>query len=281
MPASTDAAVVENGTQLRAVSRHRAFLYVPRTHTLSLTGARTPDFTVADQALGDDFDVYLMHRVHIKAPTAAAHPVQYNITSGTIGRTPSEPGSASKFDIRWLADLREIMPGTDTLSATCDPRLTALPDLANTVAGVLELDSGRILANFPCVNAGEQRFDRPSGPPIERLFACEFVNEIEYPDSTTQATIAITSLDGDVEADVTVTWGSESVLNIRLGHDTLDEIVEVAKNRCLGPADAGTADDDFELHYRVISNPPASGRPVPVATGGQTRHNGCLMAMVK
>lgn len=279
MPASREAGVEIDGTTPRAVSRHRPFIYVPRAHVAPSTAARVADFTVTDKKLLTDCDVYLMDRVHVVVTPQATNPLRYNVTNGTIGTSPTQPGSAPKADIRWLADMRTILPLTAQLQVTCDPRQTAMPNLAQAVAGVVEIQRGTLLANFPCANAGPQMFTPPV-PPLQRLFACEFINELEYPDTTTEVTLAITSLDGNIEPDVTVTWGTKNIVDIRIGHDTLDEIVEVATYRCLGPASAGTADNDFELHYRILANVPASGRPVPVATGGQTRHNGCLSQMV-
>lgn len=282
MPASPAADIAVDGPDTRAISRHRFFLYAPKEHVMKSTSARVPDFVVRDAKLSTDCEVYLMNRVHVKASRLSVNPLRYNITPGSIGMSSGQPGAANKADIRWYADMREILPGVDQLSATVDPRVTALNQLATSVAGVFELDSGRILANYPCANAGPQTFNRPGGQgPLQRIFAPEFVNELVYPDSVTQVTLEITSLDGDVEPDVTLTWGSSSVIDVRAGNDAVDEIVEIAKNRCGGPVTGTTTDNDFELHYRLLSNAPAAGRPVPVATGGQTRHNGCLGAMVR
>ncbi len=264
-----------------AISRHSPFVYVPRPNFLRELPStdpnvppeilRTPDFSVNDRHLGE-CDVFLFDRASVVFDSSAEPPFRYHLTGAVIGERPKK--DEDKSDVRWISDMREIVTGA-TLDADCDPRVSTPVD-TERVAAVVQLSRGVLSANFPCEQTGLQRIVLPDGGEIRRTFASEFIVTMQYPDGTDPVRLQINRITGNPQDDLMITWGASDLVRIRMGNDTLDEIVRLPKDDCT-PMNTLPTDHDFELHYAISTNVPPESRPLPtVATGGEIRHNGCL-----
>lgn len=261
------------------ISRHTPFLYVPRANlafptTDPPTVFRSPDFTVNDVKLGT-CDIFLFDRAEVRFDETATPPVRYHVTGAVIDERPDS--DAEKKDMRWLPDLRDILPEA-SLDPAIDPRVSNPVD-TNKVAAVVRLTRGVLTANFPCEPAALQEIPLPDGSVMRRTFACEFIVTMEYPDTTESVLLEIKRITGNPQPDVMLQWGDRDVIDVRMGNDTLDEVVRLAKNDCIPPVIAET-DQDFELHYSIATNVPPGPPPLPkLPSGGEFRFNGCVGLM--
>lgn len=266
-----------------AISRHSPFLYVPRANLIPMLPTadprepvvfRLPDFAVNDVNHGT-CDVFLFDRADVRFDEAATPPVTYHVTGAVIDERPDS--DEEKPDVRWLPDLRDILPDA-RLDPAIDPRVSNPVD-TDKVAAVVRFTRGIITANFPCEPAALQEIPLPGGSVLRRTFACEFIVTMEYPDTTQRILLQINRISGNAQPDVMLKWGDSDVIHVRMGNDTLDEIVRLAKDDCTPPAIIET-DHDFELHYSISTNVPAGPPPLPkLPSGGEFRFNGCLGLM--
>jgi hypothetical protein len=277
MPAARTLGLTHDKTE--QVALHHAFIYVP---TANLRDPPDSTFSVDDEKFGH-CDVYLID--HVRVVVHPTPPEPKIVHAVTVLRVQNRPGSrdiAPEWDARWLADLREILP--DHAVLLVDPRASS--DVSAAVAMIVEFPAGTITANFPCKTVQPQEFRiSPDADPIgePRVFACEFIVTMEYPDDTTVVKLVLSPLSKDIPidgisaAELELVWGSEPTLEIRIGNDTLDEIVALRGiARCNTRETPRASDNDFDLHYLLLDVPNTTPRPRPFNGDHQTMHNGCV-----
>lgn len=283
MPAARDKerSVKDNDGEIR-IGRHHAFIYAPVS---IIAAAPEPTFPVDDEKFGL-CHVYLIDHARLTFDPPPSNKITHYRSEFDIGVRPGPAGVASEGDIRWLLDMRDLMPADScTLKPSVDPRR---PEVEESVSAVVELAGGTIRANFPCKTVQPQSF-RPKPlvqqEPQERVIATEFVVEMEYPDETATVTLnavplrsnaAVLGLPG---SKLTMRWGARPEIDLRIGNDTVEEIEALQTiKRCNSRPIPVDRDNDFALHFNllnIVGDPP---RPLPFNGTQQTQHNGCATA---
>ena len=186
-------------------------------------------------------------------------------------------------DCRWIPDAREVVPGHDTLRPSVDPRNARI---GKEVSLIVELNSGIIKAHMPCQNAQPRVFNQPSGFAGPRVMASEFYCDVEYPDEATTVKLAFSQLNpleelqGLTVRELVLQFGRSQMIEVRVGNDTMDEIVEMRSPARCDIADLPNApDNDFDLHYNLLTAGPI--RPLPLNGPRTSEHNGCVGYMAK
>jgi len=276
---------------------HFAFLYVP-VAVLAEPIPR-PVYCVDDEKLGR-CNIYFVDNARVVLDPPPLGHLKYFIdhyeNSGHPKDIKERPGSddvASEHDIRWLPDIRDIFPDNADLDAAADPRSRII---GKQVAMVVELPAGTLKANFPCKSVQPKTFDgfkqKHAHKPKPRVYANEFVLEMQYPSRTEDVRLKLTSLrptapiSGLDKRGLILEWKGEQTIELRMGNDTASEIVDLqSMRRCDArsrrtldgkPKPLPILDNDFDLHYDVLAIPSKLGRPVPHNGPHQTKFNGCV-----
>jgi len=198
------------------------------------------------------------------------------------------PGSddvAPADDIRWLADIRDILSKPAPLKATANP---AAASVGPEVAAVVNLDGGTLRANFPGDTVYPRPFMDKKGnvvPDFQRALADEFIIDISYPKETEQVTLLFQELrEGTLAGgppNLVLKWpDGETTLELRMGNDPKDEVRRLGTTdrfdpvRQIGPV-LKPRDDDFDLHYNLLKIPDKVGRPLPQNDIHQCDFPGC------
>ena len=202
---------------------------------------------------------------------------------------PGSDNVAPPDDIRWLADIRDLLSESAPIKKTANP---AEPYLGKEVAAVVNLDGGELKANFPCASVAPKTFkDGKTGktvPGLRRVLADEFIIDIPYSEDTDWITLEFLPLRKGTPIKepkkLLLSWPKrEKVLVVRMGNDTKDEVRRLdTPERCdpvrrTGPV-LKPRDDDFDLHYNVLKIPADTGRPLPQNDIQQCDFNGCKPA---
>lgn len=264
----------------QAIPQHKAFVYVLERYVVS---PPNPADVLTDAATGETVLVY--HLDHARAhfdPIPASPPRYFTDAGKPILERPGSSDVASAQDIRWMADLREIVPAANGFAPGCDP---SQPITADTLAMIVDVQSGIFKSNFPCATvqpqvffAGLTRLDIR-----RRVYPQEFTVEMTYPAGSgdirlvfepLRAGIAMTGVDG---GELVLRWQNDRI-DLRIGNDTTREISAIAdRTRCDLPTESGPPmPNDFVLHYNTVNLHPALARPVPLRGTLHTEHNGCL-----
>jgi hypothetical protein len=201
------------------------------------------------------------------------------------------PGSddvAPPYDIRWLADLRDILAEPSPVKTTASPTATSI---SKDVAAIVDLDGGLLTANFPCDSVHPRSFVDAQGkvvPGRRRALASEFIIDIPYPLETDRITLRFqdlrsgTPMDGPKE--LVVLWPrKETQLVVRIGHDTKNEVRRLNTPQRFDPVrETGPVlkprDEEFDLHYNLLQISPGIARPVPQNDPHQCGREGCKPA---
>jgi hypothetical protein len=241
---------------------------------------------------GDDSDfIYFFRnaRVRVDPGPQPKIPIKYTIDpTKPLDERPGSDDVAAADDIRWLADIRDIV-SKPSLKNTADP--TGKTDPGEDVAAVVNLDGGTLSANFPCDSAQPKTFADQQGkvvPGLRRVLATEFVIETKYPYDTASVIIWFEPLRESTRVTgpekLVLKWSDgDSPLVVRMGNDTEDEAPRLnTPDRCEPPRqDTGPLlkprDDDFDLHYNLLEIP-GGVRPLPQNDPHQTRFDGCKPA---
>lgn len=279
MPATQDESIETGET----TGRHHAFIYAPVASIAA--DAPSPARRVDDEKFGL-CHVYLIDHARLTFDPAPTNPIRHYISKRDIGVRPGSKEVAPEGDVRWLLDMRDLMPDDSyKLKPTADPRQS---EVEESVSTIVELAGGTIRANFPCKTVQPQTFlPAPAVPQKvpERVIATEFIVEMQYPDDTSTVTLAATPLrstaavSGLPGSKLTLRWGARREIDLRLGNDTGDEIDALQTiKRCNSRPRPVRVDNDFALHFnllQIVGNPP---RPLPFNGSQQTQHNGCAGA---
>lgn len=268
----------------RIVARHQAYLYVPDQN---LDDVPEPAMLLRDQKLGL-CNVYLMDHARLSFDRTPLNPLRYFVDADrpVKGRPDDDDAMlAPRNDSRWVPDSTELFPDGATLRADVDPR----HDITNgKVTMVVHLKGGLIEANHPCSTAQPRTF-QPAQVQIEaRSLAPELTVTMEFPDDTQSIKLLVKTLDPGEEvsgltvSELKLSWRSNNVMQLRIGNDTLDEIVAMrGESRCAPVVDLPMAEAEFDLHYDLLDIQPAMVPPLPTRGGGQGDVGGCVGVRVK
>jgi hypothetical protein len=273
-----------------AIPDHFPFVKVARSQ---LVQPPQPAETIIASEGGEHL-IYFFHdaRVVIKNPPEPRTSLKY-FTDPEERPLSDRPGSdnvAPADDIRWLADIRDILSEPAPLKKTADP---SAPYVAGKeVAAVVDLNGGELKANFPCATVAPKTFkDAITGKTVaglRRALADEFFIDIKYSEDTYQITLQFLPLRKGTQAkapkELVLAWRrGETLLVVRMGNDTKDEVRRLDKLerfdpvRRIGPV-LKPRDDDFDLHYNFLKIPKGAGRPLPQNDIQQCDFNGCKPA---
>jgi hypothetical protein len=186
------------------------------------------------------------------------------------------PGSddvAPPNDIRWLADIRDILSEPVPLKKTAKPLATNIGD---EVAAIVNFEGGTWKANFPCDSVHPVTFMDEKGsvvPGSKRVLADEFMIDIPYPADTERVTLSFQDLKKGKSMtgpeELVLKWpDKETLLLVRMGNDTKNEVRRLdTPDRCdpvrqIGPVLKPRV-DDFAFHYNLLEIPAGVGLPLP------------------
>lgn len=268
------------------IEPHFPFVFVPESF---LEGPPEPDEQIEDEKLGT-CNIYFLKDVRVTFDPTPEEKLHYHIDrEHDLGERPGSDDVADENDIRWLADIRALLPPDQA-----PPRTS--PDAPGPeVAAVVELTGGTLKARFPCKSVQPQTFravGRPTVPGIKRVLASEFFIEMKYPEATDHVNLQIRPLrmdapTTDISLRLTLRWPKKvGELVVRMGNDTKPEArLAASPKRCdarvRSPEDAPILkprDDDFFLHYELLNVPENGVRPLPQAGPHQTGGDGCKPA---
>lgn len=261
------------------VGRHHAYVYVPDN---VLGTVPEPAILVRDEKLGL-CNVYLIDRARISFGTTPENELAYfrdPANRPVKGRPNSaNPGIAPPNDSRWLPDVNEVFPKPVRLRGDVDPRKAITND---KVSMVVEVTGGLIEASHPCNTNQPRTFVPPlvSIPP--RIMTSELTVTMKFRDDATSILLKIARLDpnerfsGLPGSGLELFWRTDTI-HLRIGNDTLDEIVAIRNSsRCAPPPHLPKQDADFDLHYDLLAVEPSSDLPLPTRTGDQGDIGGCV-----
>jgi hypothetical protein len=270
------------------VDPHFPFVYVPES---LLTGQISePAERVDDEKLGR-CNIYYLENARVVFDPTPPEALRYYIDEDhDLGERPGSDDVAREDDIRWLADLRDVLP-PEHLPLKSDVNAPG-PE----VAAIVELTGGTLKARFPCKSVHPQTFRAAGGKPIpglKRVLASEFSIDMKYPESTATVKLQLRPLRSDASMtgislnELTLRWpAAGGPLTVRMGNDTKPETrLTTSVERCNarvrsvdGKPLLKPRDDDFFLHYELLKVPEQAARPLPQAGPHQTLGDGCKPA---
>jgi len=258
------------------VSRHHAYVYVPQKNLQDSSGAA---LSITKKVNNVDVvsNVYLVDHARITLDTVPNNKVKYfqDPTKPVKGHH-SDPGVAPPKDSRWVPDTREIFGSVVKL------KVNPKNNVSDVVSMVVELSGGSIESDHACNSSQKRKFEPEIAVVEERIMNPDTVVIMEFPDATTTVTLKASKLDpgnqliGLPATGLVLVWGGSQEIVIRMGNDTLDEIVIVDTNRRCAATPVDRRDNDFDLHYEILDIPANSVRPIPVFGGGHGDFGGCV-----
>lgn len=275
------------------IDPHSPFVYVP---ALALGGdVPLPAEAVVDDKLGPCNIYFFDHARVVFDPPPKPGITYFTDPTRPLKERPGSDDVAPEHDIRWLMDVRQVLPDAK-LKAAADPSATAL---GPEVAAVVELGGGVLKANFPCKTAQPKTFRDRKGGRVEgfkRVLAAEFFIEMRFDENTPAVALRLEPLrgpDGErpagIAGDVLILrWGDRTTIDLRIGNDTRPETrALVSFKRCdvrtrdvNGQPVAVPRDDDFDMHYDLLDIP-GGIRPLPQNGPHQTQFDHCSPAAVR
>jgi hypothetical protein len=276
------------------IPEHFPFVRVARS---LLVDPPDPSETVILSEGGEHF-IYFFRDARVvihSTPKSETPPLVYFVDpkKRPLADRPGSDNVAPPDDIRWLADIRDILSEPAPLKKTANPTEAYLGE---EVAAVVNLDGGKLTANFPCATIAPKTFkDAKSGKTVaglRRVLADEFIIEIPYSEDTDGITLEFQQLrkgkpvnEATRLKELVLDWPkSEALLVVRMGNDTKDEVRRLdTPGRFDGMRRTGPLlkphDDDFDLHYNFLKIPKDAGRPLPQNDIQQCDFNGCKPAV--
>jgi hypothetical protein len=277
----TDAAFVMMAANVRkspAIPDHFPFVHVAAS-LLADPDLRPSETIVAGEG-GEHFIFYFRHaRVVIDPQPKPGIDYFIDPEGRPLAERPGSMDVAPPEDIRWLADLRDLLSAPSPVKT-----------ISADVAAVVNLDGGLLKANFPCDSVHPRSFVDAAGKIVDgvrRTLASEFIIEIPYPKETDRITLGFQPLRDGIPMEgpneLVLLWPKKATeLVVRMGHDTKDEVCRLNTPERFDPVrETGPVrkprDDEFGLHYNLLTRP--QGRPVPVNTPHQCGREGCKPAI--
>lgn len=266
---------------------HFPFVHVARS--VLAEPPMPPDETVIVSEGGEHFIYFFQDaRVVIQSESKPTTGINYYIDpkGHPLAERPGSDNVAPPDDIRWLADIRDILSKPAPLKKTSDPVQQYLGD---EVAAVVDLPGGVLKANFPCATVSPKMFkDGTTGkvvPGLQRVLADEFFIDIPYAEDVDRITLEFQQLRESTPVNkpekLVMVWPEgKKLLVVRMGNDTKSEIRRLdTPERCDPVRQTGPVlkprDDDFDLHYNFLDIPKGVGRPVPQNDVRQCSVDGC------
>jgi hypothetical protein len=296
MAANVDKKRGKRGKQINdwgiEIAEHFPFVSV---NCLGLDNPPAPDDGPGRHNGGDCIYYFRDARVKIEPPR---RPKKIRLEYFTDPTKPlaDRPGSddvAPPDDIRWLADIRDILQiesKPPQLKKTADPNATYVDD---NVAAIVDLDGGTLRASFPCDTLNPKTFidkDNNVVPGLRRVLASEFIIDIRYPKETARVTLSFHKLRKGAAvtgpAKLVLKWPvGRTTLEVRMGNDTKEEVRRLnTPQRCDPARQTGPVlkprDDEFDLHYNLMQIPPTVSPPLPSNDPHQCSSEGCKPLMV-
>jgi len=273
---------------------HTPFIYVPRS--ILADPIPPPAEVVEDKNLGT-CNIYFIDHARIMLDKLPLRSIEYFTDPKHDIGDAERPGSdnvACENDIRWLADLRDVLPKRAALREKADA-----PAIGDEVAAIVELRGGTLKANFPCKSVQPKTFSfkKKDGTKskdevvkgFKRVLASEFFIDMPFLENTTTVKLSFYPLrKGDVVTgiegnELTLKWGAAIGIEVRIGNDTKDEAkVLTSTKRCDARARDNEGkpllvprDNDFDLHYDLLNVASDAVRPLPTNGPHQTHVDGC------
>jgi hypothetical protein len=200
-----------------------------------------------------------------------------------LAERPGSDDVAPQDDIRWLADIRDVLADPPKLKPSSDPTSKSIGE---EVAAIVNLVGGTLKANFPGDSVNAKTFVDVKGnvvPGLKRVLADEFTIEIPYAETIEQVTLIFENLRGrtkNLGKNLVLRWpDNETTLAIRMGNDPIDEMSRLDTEsrfdpvRLVGPV-LKPIDDDFDLHYNLMDIP-KDARVLPQNDVQQCSTEGC------
>lgn len=271
---------------------HTPFIHVPLS--ILAEPIPTPAEVVEDEVLGTCY-IYFIDSARIVLDQRPTRPIDYytdpdpNHKFGEAER-PGSDDVACENDIRWLTDIRDVLPKQVALKTTANP---GAKTIGKEVAAMVELRGGTLKANFPCKTVQPKTFSSKGQGPVtkfkKRVLAIEFFIDMPFLENTTTVKLLLyplhkgkvaTGVEGN---ELTLKWGAASGIAFRMGNDTKDEAkILTSTKRCDARARNSKGqpvlvprDNDFDLHYDLLKLPRGTPRPLPTSGPHQTHVDGC------
>lgn len=292
------------------IPKHFPFVHVARS---VLVDPPPPNETVIVCEGGEHFIYFFKDARVVIRPKPEPEPhIEYftDPERRSLAERPGSTDDAPPNDIRWLADIRDILSDPAPLKKTANP---TEPYVGEEVAAIVNLDGGELKANFPCAAVAPKTFKnnktRKTVAGLQRVLADEFIIDIPYAEDIKCVTLEFHELREGIPVNIPysedidrntialrqVTEGTpvnepkklvmgwsdgETLLVLRMGNDTKDEIRRLdTPERCDPVRQTGPVpkprDDDFDLHYNFLDIPNNAGRPLPQNDIQQCDFNGC------
>ena len=242
-----------------------------------------PNETVVVCDGGEHFIYYFKDARVVIDPKPATR-IEYFIDpkGRSLADRPGSDDVAQADDIRWLADIRDVLPQPAPLKFN-----PASANAGSEVSAIVDLDGGTLRANFPGDTVNPKTFADARGnvvPGVPRVLADEFIIDIPYPEGTEQITLSFKELRAGMPVsgpkELVLKWPKkESRLELRMGNDPKEELhlLDTPDRfdpvRRIGPV-LKTRDDDFDLHYNLL-HLAGDGRPLPQNDVHQCHFEGC------
>lgn len=264
-----------------AIPDHTPFVHVAAS---ALVNPPWPDATVIVCEGGEHFVYFFRDARVVIDPPKHGTKIEYFIDpeGRPLAARPGSDDVARADDIRWLADIRDVLPNPAPLKI--DP---AAASVGSEVAAIVNLDGGTLRANFPGDTVNPKTFATPQGKVISglrRVLADEFTIDIPYPAETEQVTLSFDPLRSNTPVvgppKLVLKWPKgQTTLQLRMGNDPKDEISlldtedRLEPVRRVGPV-LKPRDDDFDLHYNLL-HVQKGARPLPQNDIHQCHFEGC------
>jgi hypothetical protein len=261
MAANIDRESAKRGRQANnrgtIIPEHFPFVHVASS---VLESPPLPDEKAGDPS-GSDF-IYFFKDARVVIDPQPGTRIKYCIVpEKPLAERPGSDDVAPPDDIRWLADIRDVLSYPAPLKKTANP----LGPIGDEVAAVVNLVGGELKANFPCDSVQPRAFIDADGkrvPGLRRVLASEFMIDIPYPKETERVTLSFdqlrkgTSVTGPPK--LVLKWPEkETTLEVRMGNDTKEEIRRLnTRDNCDPSRQTGPVlklrDDEFDLHYNLV-----------------------------
>lgn len=262
------------------IGRHHAYLYIPSD---VLKTAQQPTMVMDDEAFGP-CNVYLIDNGRVsfdRTPDNALHYFVDPDKRPVKGRPDEDnPDIAPPNDVRWIPGTPDIFENPPTLKPTVDPRKDPADRM---LAMVVQLHGGLIECNHPCNTVQPRMFKPPEVDIEERVMAPELTVTMAFGDDVERIKLTVKALNPDEhlsglsEGALDLAWPDSGMMQLRIGNDTLDEIVAIRNSgRCAPVPSLPRAEADFDLHYDLLNVDPCRHLPLPTRGGDEGDVGGCV-----
>lgn len=261
------------------VDEHVPFVFVPK----SVLAESSPE--PSDRATHEKYgacNIYYLKNTRVTIDPAPSNALEYFVDwDRDLDERPGSDDVAPENDIRWLADLHDLLPGGVTFKSKPEAP-------GSELAAIIELSHGRIQSSFPCKSVQPMTFRDSKGEVIpgtpKRVLASEFKIDMTFDEKLSTVTLQFKPLRRNEQVDfdkLVLNWPENGELAIHIGNDTTWEAkLAGSSKRCDARDPQGnlrlqTREDDFSLHYELLNLAGGTERPLPHRSPHQTSGDGC------